>query len=547
MNLAKFSVHRPIFTTMVALIVIILGGISLVRLPIDLLPDITYPTISVRTTYENASPQEMEELVTRPIEEAVSAVPGVETVTSVSAEGTSSVRAAFTWGTDLDAGANDIRDRLDRVVARLPEEADRPMVMKFDLGMYPILILGASSNLDPVQLRRIIEDQIKYRIERVPGVAALDIFGGLEREIHVNLNPEKIKALGLPLDLILTRVKEGNINLPGGLIDRGNYEIMVRTPGTYSSLRELEDTVIAIRQGAPIQLKEIATVEDSWQKVREVVRVDGRPGVRLAVRKQSGTNTVQVARAALREIEQVNQDIPQVRLSTIIDTSDYIERSVTNVGTSALQGGALAILILLFFLRNVASTVVIATTIPISIIATFALMYFGGLTLNLMTLGGLALGVGMLVDNAIVVLENTYRLRESGMDPERAAVEGSGEVVAAITASTLTTLVVFLPLIFVRGMAGVMFKQLSIVISFSLLCSLVAAVTLVPMLCVKLIRRTPGDAARKGLRGMAFRACGWFLTRLDDSYGRLLRAALGHRFLVVFAALALLGASLAMV
>ncbi len=548
MKISTFAVHRPIFTIMVVLIVILLGIISLLRLPIDLMPDISYPTLSISCSYENAGPEEIEELITRPIEQAMSAVPGVEEVSSVSVEGQSSVRVTFSWGTDLDAAANDIRDRLDRVVQRLPEEVDRPTLRKFDLASFPILILGASSNLDPVQTRRILEDEVKYRLERIPGVAAVDIWGGLEREIHVNLDPAKINALSIPLDRILTSVREGNVNIPAGNIEQGNFEITVRTPGEYTDLKQLEDTVVAIRQGVPIQLREIAVVEDSWQKITRIVRVNGQPGIRLSVSKQSGKNTVEVARGALKELENINRDIPQIKIIPIVDTSDYIQRSIKNVGSSAIFGGILAIITLLIFLRNFRSTVIIATAIPVSIIATFALLYFGGFTLNIMTLGGLALGIGMLVDNAIVVLENIFRIRESGEPLERAAIDGTEEVTSAIIASTLTTMVVFLPLVFIRGMSGVMFKQLSIVVAFSLLCSLGAARTLVPMLAVRVLPSDSSDKTRKQSLGRrVFEISGRFFQRLEDNYKKLLHISLNHRVTVILIAVFIMASSLLLI
>jgi HAE1 family hydrophobic/amphiphilic exporter-1 len=528
MNLSHFSVRRPVLTIMVSLIVIIVGAVSFSRLSIDLMPDITYPTLSISTEYENASPEEVEELITRPIEEAMSAVPGVEEVTSVSAEGRSSVRVTFTWGTDLDAAANDIRDRLDRVIPNLPEDADRPGLRKFDLAAFPVLILGVFGNADPIQLRKIIDDQVKNRIERIPGVASLDIRGGLDREIHVNLNAEKIKALELPIDQLLKRIKEENINLPAGSMEKGMLDVTIRTPGIYTSLDELRNTVVAVRDGVAIQLKEIATVEDAWEKITRIVRVNGKPGIRLSVSKQSGKNTVEVAAGVLKEIEQINRDLPHIRIISIIDTSDYIKRSITNVGASVLYGGALAIFVLLLFLRNIPSTAIIATTIPVSVVATFALMYFSGFTLNLMTLGGLALGIGMLVDNAIVVLENIYRLRESGQSPESAAVNGSEEVTAAVIASTLTTLAVFLPLIFVRRMSGIMFKQLSYVVSFSLACSLAAALTLVPMLASRV---RGGNGVGQG--GKIFQITGMFFNRVETAYKDFLGFALDHRVLML--------------
>jgi hydrophobic/amphiphilic exporter-1 (mainly G- bacteria), HAE1 family len=546
-RISRLSIRRPIFTVMAALIVLLLGTVSLIRLPIDLMPDITYPTLSVFATYQNASPEEVEALVTRPIEEAMAAVPGVEQISSMSSESTTRVRITFSWGTDLDAAANDIRDRLDRVMPRLPEEVERPILRKFDLAGFPILILGASSNLDPIQMRRIIEDRIKYRIERIPGVASLDVQGGFDREIHVNLHADKIKALGLPLDQILAKIKAENVNIPAGPLAREGLEVMVRTPGEYTSLDDLRNTVIAVREGAPILLREIGSVEDAWEKVSRIVRVNGRAGIRMAVYKQSGTNTVSVAGAVLREIEKINEDIPQLRVTTVIDTSDYIRRSILNVGSSLLYGGALAILVLIFFLRNVKSTAIIATTIPISIIGTFALMYFGGFTLNLMTLGGLALGIGMLVDNAIVVLENIYRLRESG-EGEIAAEKGTEEITPAIIASTLTTLAVFLPLIFMGGMSGVMFKQFSYVVSLSLGCSLILALTLVPMLSAKMLCSSPPHD-RSGLSGVAcfLEFGGRVFSRLEEKYRTLLRFSLGHRALVVASSLLCLLGSLALI
>ncbi|MBN1807853.1 MAG: efflux RND transporter permease subunit [Planctomycetes bacterium] len=530
MKFSRFAVHRPIFTIMVVIMILILGGVSLSRLPIDLMPDITFPTLSISTTYSNAGPEEMEKLVTQPVEEAMSAVPGVEGVSSISSEGNSNVRVTFNWGTDLDAAANDIRDRLDRVIPRLPEDASRPSLRKFDLASFPVLILGASSRLDPIQVQSIIEKQIKYRIERVPGVAALDVWGGLDREIHVNIDPDKIKAMRLSLNQILAQIRAGNINLPAGSIDRGNYEVAIRTPGEFRKLEELRDTVVAEREGSPVLLREVADVEDSWQTIRRIVRVNGEPGVRLSVNKQSGTNTVEIARGVLKEIEAINRDIPQIKLIPIIDSSDFIQRSIRNVGQAALYGGLLAVAVLLFFLRDFRSTAVIATAIPVSIVAAFGLMYFGGFTLNMMTLGGLALGVGMLVDNSIVVIENIYRLRENGQAPLEAAVNGSKEVTAAVVASALTTMAVFLPLIFVRGMAGVMFKQFSFVIAFSILCSLLSALTLVPMLGGRLVRPTSlAAAAGESFAHKLFRRSEMLFRAMETAYKHLLHTVLNHR------------------
>ncbi len=548
MSLARGPVHRPVLTTMITLIVIVLGLVSLFRLSIDLMPEITFPTISISAQYGNVGPEEMEELVTRPIEEAVAAVQGVEEINSVSTEGQSSVRVSFGWGTDLDVAANDIRDRLDRVLGRLPEDMDRPMIRKFDLSAFPVVILGVASDLDPLDLRRIVDDQVKYRLERVPGVAAVDIWGGLTREIHVDLDADAVKALDLSTSDVLDALSRENQNIPAGTVPTGNFDVLIRTQGEYRSLDEIRNTVVATRQGAPIRISDFATVEDSWEEVTRLVRVDGKPSLRLSINKQSGSNTVEVAQAVEAEMARINRDIPQITLLPLIDTSVYIENSIHNVGRATLIGGILAVVILLLFLRNVSSTAIIATAIPISIIATFGLIYFGGFTLNLMTFGGLALGIGMLVDSAIVVLENIYRLRETGMPPEQAALQGTDEVGSAIIASTLTTVVVFLPVVFMRGLSGIYFQQLAYVVAFSLLCSLVVALTLVPMLSARFLRfrgARPGGS-RRGL-GRIYDASERGFLAVEAGYGRILGRALHHRRTVVLGALGLFVVSVLLV
>jgi len=534
MSIARGSIERPILTFVIFLIVIILGIVSLSRLSIDLMPEVTYPTISVITSYGNVGPQEMEELVTRPIEEALAAVQGVEEITSTSTEGRSMIRVMFDWDQDLDVAANDIRDRIDRVLGRLPEDIDRPMIRKFDLSAFPILIMGVSSNLNPLDLRQLIEDQVKYRLERVPGVAAVDVFGGLMREIHVDLQSAQLKALGLSPDDVLAALHNENRNIPAGLYEKGNFEILVRTQGEFLSLEEIENTVITLRQGTPIQIRDVAQVSDSWEEVRQIIRINSKPGLRVSISKQSGANTVKVADAAKEEIERINRDMPQLQLLPLIDTSKYIQQSISNVGNSAILGGILAVIILFIFLRNISSTAIITTTIPISIIATFGLMYFGGFTLNIMTFGGLALGIGMLVDCAIVVLENIYRHREEGKSPKDSALIGTSEVGNAIVASVLTTIVVFFPVVFIRGMSGIMFQQMAYVVTFSLLCSLVAALTLIPMLSSRFLHYRPAKVnAPAGRLQQFYSASEAIFQRVESQYGQILNWALGHRRKVV--------------
>ncbi len=542
MNISAFTTQRPIFTIMVTLIIILIGVVSMSRLPIDLLPEISYPALSINTSYGNAAPEEVENLVTEVIERAVMAIQGIEEVTSESTEGNSRVRVSFTWGTNLDAATNDVRDRLDRIIDDLPEETERPELRKFDPNSAPILIYGAASDLDPIELRRLIDDQISYRMEQVPGVATLDVWGGLEREIRIEIDLDRLRALQLSLDTVRNAIRNANISLPAGTIESGNTEIRLRTPGELTSIGQLLDLVVDRRNDTPIYLKQVATVSDTHAEITRIVRVNGKPGVYLAVRKQSGTNTVEVAQQAKKVLEQINRDFPQIQIIPIIDTSDYIQRSLANVGRTIVIGGFLAVLVLLTFLRNIRATLVVTTAIPVAIISTFAMMYFGNLTLNLMTLGGLALGVGMMVDNSIVVLENILRRHQVlHEEPKEAAINGSREVAGAIVASTCTTLAIFVPMLFAQEISGLLFRQLTYVVAFSLLCSLFVALTLVPMLTRLFlgIRRE-----KRGLFKHAADRVGRLHDRLNRRYTTLLDAALQSPRTTVFVVFLVFGLSL---
>ncbi|MEA5446324.1 efflux RND transporter permease subunit [Gammaproteobacteria bacterium AB-CW1] len=531
MKIANFTVRRPVLTTMAVLIAVLIGLFSLSRLPIDLMPDVTFPTLTVVTTYENAAPEEVEETITRRVEEAVATVAGIEELTSTSQEGSSNVRITFEWGTDLDVAANDIRDRLDRIGNALPDEANRPQLRKFDPASFPILIYGLASDLDPIALRSLIDEEISYRIERIPGVAALDVWGGLERQIQIRVDPDRLQALDLPLSEVRSRLQEANITVPAGEVERGRLDVAVRTPGKFDSLEEIEDLVVARRDGGQVRLRQIADVEDSHERITRIIRINEEPGVRVAIRKQAGSNTVDVAERANAEMRRIARDYPQLEIVPVIDQSEYIQNSIDNLTTTILYGGALAILVLLGFLRNIRGTLVVAIAIPTSLIATFSLVFFGGFTLNLMTLGGLALGVGLMVDNAIVVLENISRVRkEEADDRTSAAIQGTSQVGPAIIASTLTTLVIFAPLVFAQGISGEMFSQLAYTVSFALICSLLVALTLVPMMASRILKDETTVANTKGhpLRRTAD-ALGRGLEGLENAYQSLLRLILRHR------------------
>ncbi len=546
MNLARASVHRPIFTTMLTLMVVVLGLVSLSRLQIDLLPNVELPTLTVRTQYEGADPIVMERLVTQIVEEIVGTVPGVEELTSTSYEGNSSVKVKFGWGTPIDAAAVDVRATLEDEISELPDDIVGPRVSKFDVDTFPVVILGISSKLDPVELTQIVEDQVRYRFSRVPGVAQVDPWGGFTREVRVELDPAKLNALGLPLSDILDAIRDANLDLPAGKIERGPYEVTLRAPAEFGSLEQIRNTVIARQQGSVVTLGQIARVQDTYEKLTRIIRVNGEKGLRVAIRKQPEANTVEVARAVLEEVEKVNHAFPQIHITPVINQGNFIERAIGNVARSVLYGGALAVLVLLFFLRNLRSTLVISLAIPISVIATFGLLYFGGFTLNLMTLGGLALGVGMMVDSSVVVLENIFRRQQEEQEsPAEASVRGTGEVASAVVAGTVTTLVIFLPLIFVQGVSGVLFKELAYVIMFSLFCALLVSLSLVPMLGSRLLKGSEaGAGAYSGaFSGLARLATGLF-GGLETAYRQLLQSVLRHKLITIVSSLTLFAGSL---
>lgn len=546
MNLPRFSVQRPVFTMMVTLILVVLGAVSLSRLQIDLLPTIELPTASIRTSYEGASPEVMEQVVTQIIEEIVATVPGIEEITSTSSEGSSLVRVTFAWGTDIDSAGISLQAAIEDEINSLPDDIIRPRVSKFDVNSFPVVLLGVASELDPVEMTEFIEDEVRNRLTRVPGVAQVDLWGGFHREVRVELDPNKVNALGLDLNDILSGIRNANIDRPAGQIEEGRYTVTLRAPAQFEDLDDLRDTVLDVREGAVITVGDVAKVKGTYERITRHVRLNRERAVRLAIRKQPEANTVEVAHGILEEIERINHSFPQIRVLPVINQGNFIERSIKNVAMSVFYGGGLAVLILLFFLRNIRSTMVISLSIPISVIATFSLVYFGGLTINLMTLGGLALGVGMMVDSSIVVLENIYRRRvENGESRTIAAAAGAQEVGTAIVASTITTLVIFLPVVFVRGVSGVLFRELAYVIVFSLICSLLVALSVVPMLSAKLL--TLPSERMKPERPWVVRLRNWSdrgFARMDNRYQRLLQGALRHRVWVILFSVAALVVSL---
>jgi HAE1 family hydrophobic/amphiphilic exporter-1 len=531
-NLAQFSTRRPVAVTMVILVLIVLGTVSLTRISIDLLPKMTLPIAAVMATYPGAGPEEIEELVAKPLESVLATVSNVDSIQSISSADAATIIVQFNWGTDMDFATLDMREKIDLALSRLPDGVDRPMVVKFDPSMMPITILSVSSEgRDLASLKTLLEDKVAPRLERIDGVAYATVMGGPQEEVRVLVDSRRLAGYGFSLAQLVQALKAENLNMPGGTIDQGTREFILRTTGEFKSLDELRNLVLMSPQGVGVRLGDLADVEEVEDQ-KEYTLLNGRPSIGIMIQKEAGANTVKVADQVHREMDRLSRELSGIKYSYVFDQAKFIQRSIGNLTSNAVSGAVLAIIILYLFLRNVRSTLVIALSIPISFIATFTLVYFNGLTLNMMSLGGLALGVGMLVDNSIVVLENIYRHREEGESRLLAAQNGAGEVAMAITASTLTTIAVFLPIVFIQGLTAQIFRELALTVTFSLLASLLVALTVVPMLASKILVINGNSDTTPGRPSVFYRASHWMgrrLAALNDRYRALLAWALDHR------------------
>jgi HAE1 family hydrophobic/amphiphilic exporter-1 len=533
MNLSSLSVKRPVTVIMLTLIILILGAMSLSKLPIDLYPNIEVPVAIISTSYSGVGPQEIEELVTKPLEQSVGTVGNIKTISSSSSEGTSMIIAEFNSGTDMDFAALEMREKVDLVKGRLPDGASEPMVIKIDPNAMAVMEISITNGEDLSKLQVIAEDTIKPRLERLSGVASVNVSGGYENQIEIAVNQEKLGGYGLTLDQLSQKLRAENLNMPGGEVRKGIQKLTIKTVGEFETVEEVKALPIALPAGGVIYLQDIAEVQMKHKDITAITRTNGKRSVNISLQKQSGSNTVQVANSALEEIENLKKDFPDLNINVVLDQSKYIKQSINSVQSNAMMGAVLAVVILYLFLRNIRTTFIIGVSIPISIIAAFILIYFNGITLNMMTLGGLALGVGMLVDNSIVVLENIYRFRQEGYSRMDAAAEGAKEVGMAVVASTLTTVAVFLPIAFVEGMVATLFKEFALTVSMSLAASLVISLTLVPMLSSKLLKidEMQGKAHHGRFRVFDFLYDGFdkVFSHIEKIYKRILAWALKHR------------------
>ncbi|QHE53763.1 efflux RND transporter permease subunit [Pontibacillus sp. HMF3514] len=538
MKLVDTSVKRPVGVFMIVVAILALGFVSLRDLTIDLYPEIDLPIAVVSTSYEDAAPQEVEKLVSRPIESAVSSIEGMDTVQSQSQPGTSMVIMMFNNGVDLDNALLDVREKVDQVKGMLPEGANEPSVLRFDPQQIPVMWLGLTGK-DKAKLQTLAEDRLVPYFERQGGVGSVSIEGGQTREVQVELKRSQLAKFGLTSQTLVQAINAANQSTSAGVIEKGDQDLQVRIEGEFESVEDIRDTIITTPTGAQLELQDVANIEDTFKDVTSITTVNGESSVVLSVLKKTDGNTVEVADNMYAAMEDMKEDLPDdVNLDIVFDTSTFIKQSIDSVVQNIILGGIFSVLVLLLFLKSIRATIVIGISIPIAIISTFTLMYFTGNTLNVLTMGGLALGIGMMVDSSIVILENIVSYRQHGYTLKEAAKEGASELAPAVIASTTTTLVVFLPIVFVEGIASELFTPLALTVSFALVASLIVSITLIPMLSSKLLTKAMQDNGRRY----------WFdrfMDRVNGGYRSTLRWVLNHRKTTVFGTLLAVVASLA--
>lgn len=497
--LARKAVERPVTFFMTSLIVIGFGLFGLSNLRLNLYPDVSFPTITVYTTYEGVAPGDMETLITRPIEEAVGSISGVREVRSSSKQGASVVKLKFNWGTNLYQAESDVRKELDFVRRTIPDDAEQPVVFSYDPNQEPIIVLTLTSDRQsPRDLRTIAKQDLEQRLERIAGVASSETAGGYERQINIDISNEQMRTYGLSISTVANTLQQQNIQVPAGELVEGRTIYSLRTIGEFKNVDQIRNTIIARQNGEPIRVEDVANVEDGVAQPIGNVHVDGKEGVIINVYRQSDANVVTTANAVTENLDELEESIPSdVSIDVLTNKAEFIKMSIDNLLWTGLQAVILVVLILLAFLRSSRSALIIAISIPVSIISTFSIMDWSDLSLNIISLSGLTLAVGMVVDDAVVVLENIFRFKEEGHDRDTASIFGAQEVAVPVVISTLTTLVVFIPILFVPGIAGFLFRDLALTISFALIVSSLVALSLIPMMSSILLDSRENDGEQK--------------------------------------------------
>ena len=547
MKLAQLSVNRPVTTLMIFVAMVVLGLVSMSMLGLDLMPELEIPAVSVITAYQGAGPEEVETLITEPMEDTLSTISGVDEVISVSKEGVSAVTLRFEWGEKIDESINDVREKIDMIRERLPEEAENPVIFKFDLSMIPIAIIAITAEDSYADLQDIVDDEIVDPIKRVKGVASATAAGGLQRQIRIDIDRDRLSALNLSVAQVNLALAAQNISTPGGNIKTGYKDYLLRTPEEFSSPEEVAEVVIANRNGIPIKLKDIADVRDFFKERTFEVRMNGRKAMAVFIQKQSGENTVEVALAVREKLEEIKKNLPpDVEPRIVMDNSEFILASVGNLRNTVLWAVFFVFMVLLFFLRDLRAAIIVAVAIPTSLIITFLLMWLAGYTINTDSLASLAVAVGLVVDNAIVVVDNINRHRHKGERPKEGAVFGANEVARAVFASTLTTVSIFLPIIFVGGIAAIIFGQFAAIVTMALVASLFTALMLVPMLSSKLLKvRNPNSS--RSILDFFYNRGEKVLTGMEQLYVKFLNWSLENRKTVFLSCVVLFAWSIGIV
>ncbi len=533
MKLTEIAIRRPVLTFMVALAFILFGIIGVMRMAIDLFPKVELPVAVVLTVYPGAGPEEVEQEVTKELEKQISTISGVKEINSRSLENFSVITVTFEWGTDLDAATNDLRDKIDLIMGSLPKEVNKPYILKFDPSMIPVMNLVLTGEVDERVLTEISED-LEKRLQRVDGVGVVMRIGGVKNQAKLLLDLKALYQSGITLDNLLMVLKAQNLNFPVGYFNYENEKYLLRVIGRFQDLKEIENLIVGYKNNQPIFLKDICEVKWEKEEKENYVRYKGKECIFFAIQKRPQANTVRVANLLRKEVEKIKSELPEnVNFAIFYDTSELIKRSINNLVNNLLLGAILAVIILFIFLRRLRATIYVAFAIPLSLFFALFFMYLFGFTINILSISGLAIAVGMLVDNSIVVFESIFRHHEMGFEPIPAAQKGAKVVGTAITASTLTTIAVFLPLLFITGILSVFFKELSLTVTFALLSSLVVALTLIPLLTSRFFKWE--EKEERGFKKML--KIGY--EKFEDFYMKIINYALNHRKLVVIGVVSL--------
>ena len=548
MWISDTSIKRPVFATMVIMSFMVLGIVSMTRLGIDLFPEVNFPFVNVTVVYPGAGPEEVETLVTRPIEDAVSGINGVKRVISTSTEGVSRVGIELRLEVDPQAATAEVREKIAAIRGTLPQDIEDPTVQRFDVAALPIMTFAVGSSQPSDVTRRQVEDDLKPLLEQIDGVAAVQVNGGEVREIQINLDPRRLEALSLPLSQVAAKLAAENLDVPGGQVKGNGRSVSLRTKGEFEAIDEIENVILRSDAGSTVRLRDVGTVVDGYEEKSSTTRLNGADAVSFSVQKQSGANTVEIADRVDATLARVAASFPQLQIRSVHNDADFIKENVRDVRTHIIFGGVMAVLIIFVFMRDWRSTLISALALPTSVIATFFFMWAVGFTINMMTLMALSLVIGILIDDAVVVRENIYRHMEHGEDPFTAARKGTAEIGLAVMATTFTILAVFLPVGFMTGIVGQFFKSFALTIAFAVAMSLLVAFTLDPMLSSRFVRYVPPEERERTRLGRVLEAWGRFYDRIDRRYHAILGWAierpwhvLGIAALVFFGSLSTLG------